>query len=125
MKIIFLLGAAFSAYLFYALVSIHDRLLSWWNVLNLALFIVTLLCAGGLRNRRRWAFFLSLILAVAALGFGCYIVHFVWTFWIFEKPTFLDRVLSTLHPRVSVFILFPVLWLLFFSRQSVREQFQK
>lgn len=35
-------------YLFYALVSLHDRFLSWWNVLNLALFIVTLLCAWGL-----------------------------------------------------------------------------
>ena len=125
MKIIFLLGTAFSVYMFYALVSIHDQFLSWWNVLNLILLIVTFLCAWGLWKRKHWALFLSLFLAVAAFGFGCYIIHFVWTFWIFEKPTFFDRLLSTLHPRVCVFILFPVLWALFFSRKSVRKQFQK
>ncbi len=70
MKIIFLLGAAFSVYMFYALVSIHDEFLSWWNVLNLILLIVTFLCAWGLWKRKHWALFLSLFLAVAAFGFG-------------------------------------------------------
>ena len=125
MKIIYLLGAAFSIYMFYALFAIHDQLLTWWNLLNIFLLILTLICAWGLWKKKSWALVLSFLLALGALGLGGYLVHFVWTFWIFEKPSLLDRVLSTLHPRVSVFVLFPILWFLFFNRKSVKGKFLK
>ena len=124
MKIIFLLGAAFSVYAFYVLVPIHDQFLTWWNVFNALLLIVTFLCAWGLWKRKRWSLPLSFLLALGAFGFGGYFVHFVWTFWIFEKPTFMENLLSTLHPCISVFVIMPLLWFAFFSRKSVREQFQ-
>ena len=123
-KTFVLLGAAFGGYVVYALVAITDRLLSWWTPLHAAISIALVICVWGLWKAKRWAWRLSLFLALAAFGFGCYVAHFVWTFWIFEKPTLLDRLLDELHPRVSVFWIFPVVWILYFTRRRVREQFK-
>jgi len=118
------LGLAFGIYVCYALVSITDKLLSPWTILQGAIFSAWVICVWGLWKSRRWAWQLSLFLALAAFGFGGYVFHFTWTFWIFEKPTLLDRMASTLHPQASLFWIFPLVWLIYFSRTRVREQFK-
>jgi len=108
-----LLGLAFGVYVCYALVMMNDQIRSAWTLLHAAIFSALILCAVGLWKSKAWALRLSLILALAALGFGFYLAHFVWTFWIFEKPTTLERIRSILHPRVSIFLVFPVIWVLY------------
>ncbi len=77
-------------------------------------YLVMLVAAViGMWKEHGWAVWTGRTLAAMALVFGVYLAHFVWTFWIFQEPTLRDRVLAVLQPRVSFYILFPVLWLLF------------
>jgi len=48
---------------------------------------------------------------VAYLGFGVYITHFVWTFWLIEKPALQERVINTAPYFVSG-ILLPIILIL-------------
>ena len=123
-KVLILLGFAFGIYVCFALFAMEKSLASWWTVLSAAISLTLLICVGGLWKAKRWALKLSLVLALAALGLAAYLVHFVWTFWIFEKPTLLKRILDELHPRVSLFWIFPLVWLFYFTRPKVKEQFK-
>jgi hypothetical protein len=122
-KIMFILGMAFAGYIGSALVEMTDRFLSLQTVLDAAIFIAVFICFAGLWRSRRWALWLSWGLAAAALALGGYLVHFSWTFWIFETPTLMERILSVLHPRVSVLVIFPVAWLIYFTRPKIRALF--
>ena len=122
-KTMLMLGMAFAGYLGYALVEMTDRFLSFQTVLDAGIFIAIIACFVGLWKSKRWALWLSWGLAVAALVWGCYLIHFVWTFWIFESPTLMERIGNVLHPRVSVFVIFPVVWLLYFSHPKIRALF--
>ena len=124
-KVIMTLGMVFAAYAGYALVSMTDRLVSWGSLLDVVIFIAMILCFWGLCTLKRWAPLLSLVLALAALGWSFQLVRFVWTFWIFQEPTLLDRVANELHPRVSVFFLFPAFWLFYFTRPKIRAFFTR
>ncbi|MBI4115490.1 MAG: hypothetical protein HY447_02835 [Candidatus Omnitrophica bacterium] len=119
-KILIFLGVLYSAYVCYALVNINEKLLSWWTLLDAAIFIALVTCVWGFWKSRPWAIPLSLVLALAGFGFGCYLAYFVWTFWLFEEPTLLDRIKNVLHPRVSVFLVFPVIWMIYFTRRALR-----
>jgi hypothetical protein len=77
----------------------------------------------GTLEVKRWALWLSWVLAAAAFVWGSYLVHFVWTFWIFAAPTLMERIGNVLHPRVSVFVIFPAVWLFYFTRGKVRALF--
>ena len=123
-NVLILLGFAFGIYVCFALFAMEKSIASGWTVLYAAISLVFLICMGGLWRAKRWALKLSLVLAFATLGLAAYFVHFVWTFWIFQKPTLLDRILDELHPRVSLFWIFPGVWLFYFTRPKVREQFK-
>lgn len=113
----------FSGYLGYALVDMTDKLVSLQTVLDAVIFIAIIACFVGLWKSRRWALGLSWGLAAAALVWGCYLIHFVWMFWLFESPTLMERIANVLHPRVSVFVIFPAAWLIYFTRSKIRELF--
>jgi hypothetical protein len=65
----------------------------------------------GMWLYRRWALILSRVLAVTAFGFGIYMAHFAWTFWLFQVPTLADRIRAVLRPQVSLFLIGPIVWL--------------
>ena len=116
----FLTAAAFffGIYAFYCLWMIADEKTVLWGAFYGLELAASLVCLWGMIQQKPWALILSLMLMLAALAFGINLVHFVWTFWIFEKPTLADRFFSALHPRVSVFIVFPVIWLAYFLRRQ-------
>lgn len=122
-RFLILVGLCFSVYVCYALVMMNDRSLAWWNFSYGALFSACFVCARGLWCSQSWGLWLSLILALACLGLGLYFVHFAWTFWIFKQPTFFERVVAVLNPRILVFVSLPAAWLCYFSRPAIRAQF--
>ena len=77
----------------------------------------------GLWHLKRWALVLSRFVAVAAMGFGGYLVHFAWTFWIFQTPTLTDRILAVLRPQVSLLLIMPLLWLVLSFLPVVKKFF--
>ena len=122
-KAMLVLGMTFSCYLGYALVDMTDKLVSLQAVLDAGIFMALILCFVGLWKSKRWALWLSWGLAAVALVWGCYLIHFVWTFWLFSSPTLMERIAQVLHPRVSVFVIFPAVWLIYFTRPKVRDFF--
>lgn len=122
-KIMLVLGIVFAGYISYALVEMTDRLVSLQTVLDTGLFIAMVTCFIGLWRFKRWALRLSWVLAAAALVWGCYLVYFVWTFRLFAAPTLMERIINVLHPRVSVFVIFPAAWLIYFIRPKIRAMF--
>ncbi len=102
---------------------IADQSWAWvaGAVLYAALLGVALI---GLWRGKQKALRLSRILAVIMVGFGCWAAHFAWTFWIFQEPTLLDRVLAVAHPQISSYLAGPILWLLLSFLPRVREQFK-
>ena len=78
----------------------------------------------GLWQRKQWALVLSRCVAVATFGVGCYLANFAWTFWIFQTPTLMDRILAVLRPQISLFIVLPVLWGVMSFRPDMTEQFR-
>lgn len=123
-RIFILFGIVFSGYVSYSLVMMNDRALPWWNFFYGELFCVCMACGWGLSCQKRWAYWLSLVLAAACLGLGLYFVHFAWTFWIFKQPSLADRILAVLNLRIFIFTLIPVVWGVFFTRANVRSYFQ-
>ena len=113
----------FTGYISYALVEMTDRLVSLETVFDAGIFIAVVTCFIGLWRSKRWALWLSWVLAVAALVWGCYLAHFVWTFWLFTSPTLMERIANVLHPRVSIFVIFPMAWLIYFTRPKIRALF--
>ncbi len=106
-----------------AFLSLQDGDLVWG--LPAVLFVIAVLVSGfGLWRQRAWALKLSWVLAVSAFGFGCYIAHFRWTFWLFQQPTLKDKILAVLDPRASLYIVVPALWLLYSTRAQVRNSFK-
>ena len=122
-KTMLIFGMLFAGYIGYALVDMTDRLVSLRTGLNAGIFIAVVVCFVGLWKSKRWALWFSWGLALAALVWGCYLIHFVWTFWLFASPTLSERIANVLHPRVSVFVIFPVAWLIYFTRSKVRALF--
>ena len=122
-KTMFILGMAFSCYIGYALVDMTDKLVSLQAVLDAGIFLAIAACFVGLWRSKRWALRLSWVLAAAALVWGGYLIHFVWTFWLFSSPTLAERITNVLHPRVSVFVIFPAAWLIYFTRPKIRALF--
>jgi len=122
-KIMYILGIMFSGYLGYALVESTSQLVSLEGGIAAGVFTAMIGCFVGLWKARRWALWLSWALAVAALAWGGYLIHFVWTFWIFAAPTLKEQIVNVLNPRVSVFVIFPAVWLVYFTRPKVRALF--
>ncbi|GEM_PF-1140047 len=96
---------------------------SLWTAAFVLYALLATLCFYGLRLFRKWAFYLSVCLALIALSFGFYAAHFAWNFWLFEEPSFTDRVLALLRPQIFLFSVVPVCWLLWISRLSNRRLF--
>ena len=123
----FIITAAllFGCYVFYCLWMMHDEKNLLWMLIYTIEWIASIICILGLRRLNYYSLILSYLLMLGALGIGIYLVHFVWTFWIFEQPTVFRRIINALNPRVSVFIIFPVFWFIFFSRPHNRDLFRK
>ncbi|OGX39122.1 MAG: hypothetical protein A3C53_06280 [Omnitrophica WOR_2 bacterium RIFCSPHIGHO2_02_FULL_68_15] len=79
----------------------------------------------GLWRFRRWALYLSWMLAAAALAVGCYWAHFAWTFWLFTEPTPWDRVRAVLNPLILLWLGGPAAWLWYFTRRRVIDRFEQ
>ncbi|MFH0985565.1 MAG: hypothetical protein V1882_08520 [Candidatus Omnitrophota bacterium] len=122
-KVMFILGMAFAGYLCYALIEMTEKFFSFQTALDIVIFTSVIGCFIGLWKSKRWALWLSWVLAAAAFIWGCYLIHFVWTFWIFAAPTLMERIGNVLNPRVSVFVVFPAVWLFYFTRAKVRALF--
>lgn len=105
------------------LVLLNDPALPWLNFFYGILFSGVICCFVGLWHAKLWAWWLGLILAVAALALGLYFLNFAWTFWIFKEPSILDRIFAVLHPRVLIFTLFPLIWIGYFIRPRIKEHF--
>jgi len=80
-------------------------------------------CLWGMLRWRRWALILSYVLAAAVFVLGCFFGYFLWDFWLFTEPTLLERVESLLDIRLFLYLIGPVVWIIYFSRQSIRKQF--
>ncbi|MFZ5802027.1 MAG: hypothetical protein ACOY3K_02795 [Candidatus Omnitrophota bacterium] len=89
-------------------------------ILGASLYAILLaLAVAGMWQGRAVAKNLGRALALGAFGFGCWMAHFAWTFWIFKEPSLADRVLAVLHPRVLLFLVLPAAWLVWsFRRKS-------
>lgn len=102
-------GSAGGGWVLWATVSNRE----WLPTVLAFLFLAGLAAAAhGLWRERMWALWLGRVLAAAAFAFGVYLVHFAWTFWLFEEPTLEDRIGAVLRPQVSIFAVIPVLWLI-------------
>ncbi len=106
--------------------------LLWFMAEDRAIFeiLLTASCLGvsvvsffGLWHYRRWALVLSRFVALAAMGFGGYLAHFAWTFWLFQTPTLADRIFAVLRPQVSLFLFVPVLWLVLSFLPAINTKF--
>ena len=95
-----------------------------WGLPAVVFFIAVLVSGFGLWRMRAWALKLSWVLSAAAVVFGCYIMHFRWTFWLFQQPTLSDKILAVLDPRSSLYLAVPILWLLYSVRAQVRNSFK-
>ena len=114
-------GLAGSGYVAYFTLQDEDFV---WSMLSAVFILATLASGYGLWRMQRWALKLSWALAVWALAFGMYIAYFRWTFWLFQTPSLLDRILAVFDPRGSLYLIVPALWLIYSCRHSVRLQFK-
>lgn len=99
-----------------------DKDLGWGSLMGVC-FAASLASFYGLWRLRKWALVLSRCVAIAAFGVGCYLVNFAWTFWIFQTPTFMDRILAVLRPQISPFIILPAVWWMVSFTPHMKEQF--
>ena len=86
-------------------------------------FLAAAVSFFGLWHYKRWALVLSRIVALAGSGFGGYLAHFVWTFWLFQTPSLQDRILAVLRPQVCLFLIVPILWLAVSFMPAVKTKF--
>jgi hypothetical protein len=117
-----LLGAGGSAWIFVGVWQDRDWL---WLVAIAICFLAVLVSVRGMWLGKRWSLWLSFLPALASLGLGLYIMYFRWTFWLWKEPTLTDRLLSITVENLGglLFILFPLFWLVYFIRPSIRNQF--
>ena len=113
----------FGVYVFYVLFMLIEGERSWWTVFDIVALVAYIVCLVGLWKQKRWARYLSFYLMAGVLGLGLYLTHFVWTFWIFEKPTLWDRIHHVVHPRISSLLIFPVIWISFFLKSDHKQLF--
>lgn len=124
LRFLILLGILFSGYVSYVLVMMNDHAVAGWNFFYGILFSVCMICGWGLWNGKAWSWMLGLILALAALGLGIYFAHFAWTFWIFKRPTLLDRINAVVNPHVLALTTIPAIWLFYFLKPDTRNFFR-
>lgn len=93
-----------------------------WTIFAALYAAAVLVAAKRLWQGSVWGLRLSWLLALAGLGFGIYVTHFRWTFWLFEEPTLGDRVKSLFHPAVLFYLGAPALWLFYSSRPKFRSE---
>ena len=80
----------------------------------------------GMWRFRRWALGMSWALAAGTLALGCCWARFAWTFWLFEDPTFWERVRAVaLNPFILLWLAVPSAWLVFFTRRDVTHRFHR
>ena len=95
-----------------------------WVLGALAALIGIGMSLWGMWRFRRWALRVSWMLAAAAFLVGCYWAHFAWTFWLFQEPTFWDRVRAVLNPLILLWLGGPLAWLAFFTRRDITARFK-
>ena len=120
--ILILLGTLFGSYGGFWLIFASGADLIWRTLGGLTL-IASGLTARGMWRLRRWALRMSCVLAVLALllGFYLFFVMSKLNFELFPKATLLDKSMFVLWP---LFLIFPVIWLIYFTRSSVKGHFQ-
>ena len=96
-----------------------------WVIAGVVAFIAVGSAAWGMWRFRRWGLWLGWAVALAALGLGCFGAWFSWDFWLTREPTLWDRLAAVSHPRVSLMVLYPSFWLIYFTRPQVRAQFRR
>lgn len=98
---------------------------AWVWIFGTCVYLLLLIAScAGMWKSKKWALYLSWFLASVAFGFGCYMAHFAWTFWLFKEPTLMERIRAVLHPSVSSYLAIPLLWFLFTLRHRFRSAFK-
>ena len=92
-----------------------------WKISGGLTLIAVWLTAWGMWELQHWALWTSRTLAVLALSLGCYLAFYMLSFGPFPLATRLDRSMFVLYP---LFLIFPIIWLIYFSRPGVRAQFR-
>lgn len=116
------LAAAAGAYSCYAFFMTHENGPVVWRVLAGVLLVAWLVSLRQLLLRKRWAYPLSLVLTLAALGLGVYYARFAWNFWLFEEPTLRDRFFAVLYPPIFILSAWPLLWCVYLLSPGVRSR---
>jgi len=84
----------------------------------------TLIAVGctvwGMWRLQRWALQMSLVLALLALLLGCFLAWYMGNFGPFPSATPLDHSMFVAYP---LFLIFPIVWLIYFSRPGVKTRF--
>jgi len=89
-----------------------------WGIAACLYLAAVGLSAWGMWRMKQWALKLSWFVALVSFGFGVYITHFRWTFWLFKDPTLKDRILSVTvqNPDGLFLIILSIFWLICFVR---------
>lgn len=93
----------------------------------IGIFSVTILATAiGMWFLKRWALLLSFLIALIFFGFGCFGVWFGLYFYPNDLPPFSYRLWHAVaSPFVLPFLVLPVLWIIYFTRPKVWNQFVK
>ena len=83
-----------------------------------------LLSGVGLINFWLWAQRLVIISSCLYLLHGVFLLHFIWTFHPWTAPTPAERLKEMIAPFV-VWVILPVIVLIFFSLPSIKDCFSK
>lgn len=94
-----------------------------WAIGGCLIFISTILCAWGMWHMRRWALRLSWLIAIVIFVAGCFGVRFAWGFWLFKEPRLAERIMAVLDLQISLTVIFPIIWLFYFTQQRVKALF--
>ena len=119
LKPILAAGALYGLYVFYILTMLFDGKALYPVIAGVdsVLFLLYVYSLWGIKTEKRGLRWVCYALMATGFGLGVYLIHFSWTFWIFHEPTLKERVLNILHPRVSVLVIFPVVWALYFRKK--------
>ena len=100
----------------------HDLL---WNAVGFVLAFGMIFSALGMWRFKKWALQLSFSVIFFFLFLGCWLEYLVWDMRVLFPDTTLGGVLlELLNPRISMFVIIPIIWFSYFLRPSVRKEFQ-
>ncbi|MBN1689030.1 MAG: hypothetical protein JW893_08025 [Candidatus Omnitrophica bacterium] len=96
-----------------------------WNVIGGINALLMLVAVMGMWRLKQWALWTSLPVVLFFLGLGLWIEYIVWDMrFLFEDTTALGVFLEMLDPQVSLLVVIPLVWLIYFFRPAMRQRFR-